>query len=336
MVASSVLDLRGFQWGLESTRGTAVPATSKILVPYIDFEPIDELFRPDEARGLVQRYKGFETPLRRGTKWTVPDAAYSYEQAPNWASMSIKGAVAPTGVGPYVYTYTRDPVADPVPSAWTLERRLSDATNFVDNEFAYAMLSRITWKAAQNGPVLFNAEGFARRIQASTFTAALSLPTPELPVAALSKVYIDSTWANLGTTQIVGQVLDWEIGFNTGLSGIMTADGRTDLDFTGYIFGSAEVQLNVKIVMLVKPGSGQYATEKTAAEAQTLRAVRIQTTGSGSRDFKWNMLLKHMQASVFKIGEREGQDIVELNLVESTDGTNFFSHVITNNVAAIV
>lgn len=338
MVTPSVVDLRVFQWGKESTRGTLVPATSKLLVADVDFEEDGQVFHPPLVRGLVQRWKGGEIVVQRGTKFTIPESVAFYEQMPNWLSQSVKGAVAPTGVGPYVYTYTRDPTANPLLDSWTYERRLSDGTNFIDQEFGYAMLSSINWKSQQNQPVMFTAEGFARRQQTSTLTASLSAPaTPEALLGSSSKLYIDTTWAGVGGTIVSGQIVSWDLAFNTGYMPIHLADGRSDLDFAGAVYGSENTYLTLKAQMLVKPNSGQYATEKTAAEAQTLRAVQIRCDGSTANlQVKFNMLVKHNMAGLIKIGEFEAQDLVEMELVESTDATNFFQVIVTNNIAAIV
>lgn len=339
MVSPAIQDLRIFQWGVEGTKGTSVPATSKMLVTDLDMEPTDQQYHPPLLRGIIQRWKGNEIVIERGSKINIPDSVAFFEQMPNWCSMSVRGgsAVTPSGAGPYVYTFNRDPTGDPALKTWTLERRLSDGTNFIDNEWAYGMLSRITWKGAQNQPVMFNAEGFARRIQPSTLTAAQTAPVSQALLSSRSKVYIDSTWAGLGGTQITGQIINWEIGWTTGYSPIMLADGRTDLDFAGDVISSENTQLAVKITMLVKPNSGQYATEKTAAEASTLRAIRIQCDGDdATRQVQFDMLLKHNLGSLFKIGEFQGQDMIELDLVESSDATNLFKVKCTNNIATMV
>lgn len=337
MVASGIVDLRSFQWGVETTRGTSVPATSKILVPFIDFEPTDAFYRATtEARGLIQRNKGYETVIGRGSRFTVPDAPVIVEQMQNWLSMSVKGGVAGVASAPTTWTYTRSPVADPALQSWTLERRLNSGGTFIDEEWAYALLSKIGWKGGENQPLMFNAEGFARRVQSSTHTAALSLPTPEIAINSLTKVYIDSTWATLGTTVVAGQMIDWDLSFMTGVAPMITMDQRPDQDFQGYVLSSENVQLALKLRMLVKPGSFQYATEKTAAEAGTIRAVRIQYDGAAARQIQWDMLLKHTQASVFKIGEFQGQDIVEMNFEETADGTNLFQVKVSNLVATMI
>ncbi len=324
-----------YQWGREATKGTAVAATSKIAIEEMAFEPLDEVHRPRLVKGLAVRSPGNEFALFRGTRWTARGYA-EYEQLQNWLEMSVVGSVTPTGTGPYVWTYTRNPAADPALRAYTLERRVTDLTNHIDNEWAYALATGITLSAGIDEAVRLEAEGLARRIQASTLTAAQALPTIEEPPIALTKIYIDSTWAGLGTTQIVAQALDWSVKFSTGVSVFRTVDGRVDQDFTVDVINGGEVGLDVEIGLLIKADSGQYAVEKTAAEAQTLRAVRIQADGGSGRQIQIDMLLKHVGASLFTVEEQDGARIVRLRLQESTDGTNLLRVKLTNNTSALV
>jgi hypothetical protein len=218
--------------------------------------------------------------------------------------------------------------------SWTIERRITDGTNHLDNEWAYCMANEMTLSADEDAPLMLEVNGFARRVSASTHTAALAHPTIEIPPIALSKVFIDTSWAGLGGTQVTGQVLTWSVTLRNGAQGRRTADGRTDMDFTTHLFG--EAGLEAELVLLVKADSGQYATEKTAAEAQSLRAVRIQADGSSGRQVQIDFLAKHAAGSLFTVGDQDGFAVVTLNLVSATDLTNAFRVKVTNLVDTLV
>ena len=328
--------LRKYQWGVEATKGTAVPATSGILAEAIDFDDDDEIERPDLATGIGYEVKGSEFAIRRGTKFTVPDFPISFEQLPHWLRMAVKGAVTPTGVGPYIWTFTPALGADPDLDARTLERRITDGANNLDDEWAYAMLSRFTlkWEAGMSS-MKASAEGFARRRQNSTFTAAQTYPTPEHIPGALMTVFIDSTFAGLGGTQVTGQVLSGELEINTGYKPYWASDGRTDLDHSSHEWDARARTYSLKM-RIVARNSGQLAAERTAAEALTLRAVRLRATGTSSRILTLDGLYKHEKGtSLVKVGEVDGQEVVDVTLRQSTDGTNAQSIVCQNNLAAI-
>ena len=326
---ATVQKLRTFQWGKETTRGTAVAATSKIALEGMDIESTDTVYRPQWLVGKLHRYPGGnETAITRGTIWKIPETPVIYDQLQHLFSMSIKGGVTATGVNPYTWSFARSITADPAPDSWTLERRLTDGSTPVDNEWAYALCGKLTFHYQLDQPLKVEAEGFARRVQASTLTPALSLPATEV-ASSHASCYIDSTWANLGVTQITGQVLEAKVEFLTGLMPFDTLDGRTDLDFTTYVFNGANTGLNVTLRML---SGAQYSTEKTAAEAQTLRAIRLDVTGSASRELKLDMLVKHEGGSLVKVDEVDGQDVFEMKLVDSDDGTNLFAATLVNAV----
>ena len=321
--------LRLFQWGRETTRGTAVPATSIIAVQDIDFAPEDEVVRPKLRKGLLHRNPGGEVVVKRGTTFSVAEGPVVFRQLQHWLSMSVRGGVTAVGAtAPYTWTFTRSLTADPSPDSWTFERRLSDGATSKDNRWSYGLLSQIAFSFAENEALQFSAQGFARRIQASTLTPALTMPVTEIPPAALAKVYIDDTWAARGTTQVTGQVLGATFTFHTGFKPLMSLDARADLDFTTHILDPGEVGFELELVMLV---AGQYDIEKAKAEAAALRAVRLEIV-SGSDSLKLDMLAKHEKGSLFKIDTKDGQDIVTMSLVDSDDGTNMFEAVVVNQV----
>ena len=320
------------QWALESTKGTDLPATSKVLLEEFDAEPEDELYRPRVLNGVLLQNPGNEFPITRGSRFRVSGPA-SYEQMQHWFEMCIQGAVTPTGGPTYVWTHTRNATAIPVIDSATFERRISDTSNNIDNAWHYCMPRSFTLRGAPRGVVMFEAEMFGRRIQSEALTAALSLPTTELISHGTSALYIDGTWANRGTTLISSQLLDWSATIRPGFMPMYTADGRSDLDYPTHILNSDEVGIEVTAKLLIPGTSSQYATEKTAAEAATLRAVELRMTGTSPRQVKLQFLAKHEKASLFQIGTQDGQNVVELKLVGATDATNFMAGIVTNLVA---
>lgn len=322
--------LTAFQWAREATLGTDLATTSKMHAESLKLTSMDEYARPPIVRGLMQRNRGFETPVKRWTEWAA-EGPLSFEQAQNWFSGAIVSVAAPTGVGPYTWAHVRNPAAAPTLAGFTIERRETDGATPIDHAIHYAMVRKLTLSGADGELVRFAAEGFGRRVQTETLTAAITLPTPEYEPMALSKVFIDSTWANLGVTQVASQILGWSVEIISGAAPIWTVDARSDLDYTLHVINSREVAINARLVLLL---GAQFSTEKTAAEAGTLRAVRLQFSGTGSRDLQLDFLAKHDRASLLELGEQDGQRIVEMSLQESTDGTNLLRATLINNVAA--
>jgi hypothetical protein len=299
------------QWAKEATPGTDLPATSQMLVTAFNATPKDEYYRPGVLRGLMQRNRGFETPIKRWTEWSA-EGPFSFEQGQNWLGAVIAAVAAPTGVGPYVWTHTKNPAVIPSLATFTLERRVTDGSTPYQHAWHYCVVTKFTLNFADGEPVTFKAEGFARRVQTETLTAAQTLPTPEFAPLGVGKMWIDSTFGTLGTTVVA------------------TQDQRSDLDFSTIGYNAEQAAVNVQLTALV---GAQFALEKTAAEAGTLRALRLQLDGTSSRKLLLDLLAKHEMASIFEFGEQDGQHVVEMNLQESTDGTNLLVAALTNNVA---
>ncbi len=316
------------QWAREATKGTDLATTSKMLVTSFQPVPEDEFYRGRIVRGLMQRNRGFETPVKRWTSWTA-GGPVSYEQLQNWLGAAIHEDAIPTGASPYVWTHTRNPAAIPTLSALTFERLITDGSTPIQQAWHYGLVQQLVIRFVDGEPLTFRASGVARRVQTETLTAAITLPTPEIPPAPLATLFIDSTWANPGTTQVSSQILEFELEINTGQKPIWTADGRTDLDYTLDAVDPDEVSVNARTKALV---GAQTATEKTAAEAATLRAVQVSLAGSGGRALDLKMLGVHEKASVFEFEMQDGQKAVTYNL-QSTDGTNLLEAVLTNLVA---
>lgn len=314
---------------LTGSHGTAVAATSQIAVEKLEWDDSDEkIVRPSFANGLLIRNRGNATAVEHGTRFSTGDEPMVWEQLMHWLCMGVTGqpTVVYTG-GVYRWTFTRNPATNPNPASFTIERRFSDGNgNYVDQRASYAMLEEFSLKWAENDTVKLSAKGFARKFNTNTLTAALSLPTSELGVSALSTVYADSTWGSIGGTLLAEQVVGWELMVKTGFYPLYTAEGRTDLDFTKHQVDAQNVQLGLKMTLLLDPAT--YATESAAALAGTRRAIQIKVLGSGSRSLKINGLFQYAKPALFKIGEQAGQDVVDIELEEATDNTNFLQFIL--------
>lgn len=313
-------------------RGTPVAATSKIAIERLEWGDDDEnLYRPQIANGLLLRNRGAAVAVQHGTRFSFGDQPVVFEQLPHWLSMAVRGDVQPTleAGSPNVYrwSFTRLPTANPNPMTWTLERRFSDGNgNVIDQRASYGLLSQLSFSYAQNEHLRMSGEGFARKFNSNTLTAALSLPAPVLGVSALSTVYMDDAWADVGDTVLSEQVLGWEFEIGTGFMPLHTAEGRTDLDFTKHQVNALEVTLGLRLTLLLDPTT--YAAEAAHAAAGDRRAVRINVASSGGRRMYIDALMQYAKPSLFNIGEQDGQDIVEIELEEATDNTNFFQIVV--------
>lgn len=322
-----------YQVGIQSAFGTAVAATAKLAVPEVMFRQTGRRVSPRISRGLMVRNRGYEFATQRGTDWEIRDAPFFFEQFQVFLANCIKGGVSPTGADPYTWTYTRSMTADPDLDPLTLERRVGDFSTNEDVEVADCFTRELVLTYAENEDLRFSAMGFGRdNDDTSSLTGSLSLPTPEMVPSALLKLYLDTSWAGVGGTQLANQVIGMEWRIRNGLFPKMTAEGRTALDYSLALTNPEEVSMALRLTVLMDPTT--FAAEKAAARAQTLRAIQAQVTGTNSRDLKLKGLFKYAVPDLLELGMEDGQHIVTLELEETTDATNLFEAVLINKTNA--
>lgn len=325
----SVDALSLYQVGVQSAFGTNVACTAQLAVNRVDFEEVGTMFRPRLAKGLMVRNRGNEIATMFGTQVRIPETPVYYEQLQLFLNSFLKGGVTADGSDPYTWTFARSLTADPALKYLTLERRVKDFSTSEDMEVGDVLFNQVTFRYAEGGLLTMEWEGFGRKADDSiTLTGSLSMPTPEFVPSALLKAYIDANWAGLGGTQVTSQIIGAELVWKNGAMPQMTADGRTALDYTLAIHNPDEMQATLKMTALMDPTT--FAAERDAAKAGTLRAVRLQSTGSASRDLKLDGLFKYSKPGILMLGEQNGQVIASYELEESTDGTNWIQAIVVN------
>lgn len=328
----SVAPATTYQVGTQAAFDTAVAATAKLAVPRMNFTPTDNVNRPQLATGLMLEHPGNEFVDARGSLWEVPAFAVSYEQLPGWLGMLVRGGVTATGgESPYTWTHTRNPLAMPALSMVTFERRLTEYTNHIDEEWPNCVATEGTL-SADGSDVTLAVRGFGGAQAASTLTASLQMPATEHVPAPLSEVYLNAAWANAGDTQLLGKVLSWSLTVRTGAMGLQPRDGRPNLDYGVLVYNGRAIGHTVTMRLL--QDKTLYQAEQAAAKAQSLRAVRLAFAGTGSKALNVDVLGKHAAGSLYVVDESDGQVVYDVELTSASDGTNSLEAVVVNTSAA--
>jgi len=319
---------------LEATKGTDPGAkTIRHVFETLKITPIDELYRPKLVVGVLVANQGGEFAVKRGVEWEV-GGPVMLDQFHYYLGMAVQGVPVMTGTGPYTWTATRNATVDPALKSRSFSYRMTDGTTPSDWKLLYAMAQKLEVTGAENAPITFALNGFARRLQTDgAFTGALSLPTMDMPSMSQSIVYIDAAWGT-PTAAVAAAVLSWKYTVETGLVPLATADARADLDYMADEIDVGNVKVSAEILLLAKAG-GIWATEKTAAEAGTLRQITILSAISGTRSLQFRALMKYSAGSLFPDGEKDGLQTVSLKLEGSTDATNFLEMVCKNAIGTL-
>lgn len=271
----------------EVTNGTAAAATEVIIgtitAPYTD----KEFHTPENDRGSLS--KNVETPFQVSDK--VEDIELEgnvYDRLMVFlVNMAIAGNITPT---------QPDNVNEPLHYLWTVEPSLSgtgntpDETNGIETmtleygdnvqsyetEFTYVISLEITGEP--NEPCTYSATLGGRQVTESTKTPALSDPVTVYFPFNLAKIYIDTSYAALGTTQKTDLLKGFTWTLETMFTGRYTADGNF------YFTALNEEKKAVQLELTYLRSNGQSETEKDLFESQGTSFIRIELNGETEMD----------------------------------------------------
>ncbi|MCI0439802.1 MAG: hypothetical protein L0177_11830 [Chloroflexi bacterium] len=319
---------RKIQAGKEASRGTAVPATKK-LVGTLTMTPQIERHRPVEERGSLAEFRRSVDVSQRTSLRYEGDA--TFEQIVDFLLMGVKSVTSTTPSGATNarrWTFTPNLTASNGQASYTLE--YGDEQQAWESSFV--MVSNLELSFAMNEVVALQAELFGRFASKVSFTPSLSDPAVNEVVANKAKVWIDGAWANLGTTQKSALVTGGTIRLATGLAPVWKADGS--LDFATV----SEQRRHLEVELEMTMGS-DFMTEYDAYVARTPRALRLQFDGptietTFDRYLRIDLTGQYISEPEL-FGDIEGENLVRLTLASHEDSSsNEFSIEAQNNVNA--
>lgn len=146
----------------------------------------------------------------------------AFQHLPFMGGIGLKGAVSAaeqtTGQHDYLWAQTPSLTAANNPDSGTL--RFGDDVQAYISEYVMAERIRISGQVAQGmdaSPVRLEMDVFGRQIAESTFTAALTPRTLEPMNAKFARLYLDSAWASVGSTEAADLLRTFDIEILTGV-----------------------------------------------------------------------------------------------------------------------
>lgn len=262
------------QYGKETTRGTAVASTKRFFgsanVPK-DREPQHPsyLLGVRAASGMTEIRQILADPVT-----LMMDNGY-YQALPMMLGSLLKGAVTPaeqTGAqSDYLWDFTPDLTALGNPDAFTLQ--------YGDNDQAYQieyMLGKkinFDFQLGDNSDVKVSQEFFGRQVSKVSFTAAITAPSTTEPIVAnTAQMWLDGTWATLGTTAKTSLLRGGSIEIGSGNHPKFLANGQKYFTTHGEgdIYGACKFTFE---------GGADAIAIFDAYQAGTPKALRFKWTG---------------------------------------------------------
>lgn len=265
------------QFGKEPTRGTAVAATRIMLgkVPAVnsDRQPVI----PDEDVGI--RARGVRSVIHQYLYSNTLSTEHGYyQQLPAIFGCGLKGGVTATETTgsqqDYLWNFTPSLTAANNPDSLTIE--LGDDTQAFETEYAMFERIRISGQVSQGmeaSPVTVEADFFGRQLTPTTFTGSLSLPTAEPMNAKLARIYLNTAWASVGTTELTNILRGFDIEILTGVHPKFSGSGERYFNAHGEGLILATAQFTLE-------GLSAADAIFDAQQAKTFQVVRLEINGS--------------------------------------------------------
>jgi hypothetical protein len=269
------------QYGKETVRGTAVAATKYLMGVQVAALSVDRKpraiaenigIRAEAMRMVVDQYQVKEA-------LNIQDGYF--QALPLLFGCGLKGGVVAAETTPaqadYLWNFTPSLAFNVfnAPDSFTLEK----GDDLQAYEAEYCMLERIkisgsVAQGAEGAPVAIECDLFGRQWTSTTFTGALSLPSVTQMNAKLARLYLDTSWAGLGSTELTNSLRAFEIDILTGVH--PTFSGSGSKYFNKYEEGVISAMLTLTLEGK-SAANTLYNAFKT--DPQVLQVAQIQING---------------------------------------------------------
>jgi hypothetical protein len=328
------------QLGRESTLGTGVAATTIFPVDagFLGFELDRASESPDEDFGTSDREQaGRESTGVRGATASMPFVC-RFQDIFHLFEMHVAGSVAPTGVGPYVYTYTFDSTADTL-KGYTVEygdinstQDEWEAVGVVANELelsfdALSSPGNAMWKGSA-GLMAWN------RSQAA-MTAALAAPTTlETMEGHLTTLAEGSTATAFGSLSALTASLK-SFSMSSTLNVAERAyGGTTDVPTGRGRSGKGEITFESMLKISATTLTNMHDIFNVSGGLPTERRWRLTIDGSGNNAMTIDARVRYRAVD---LGDHEGERLYLVKGVFVRDSTlaGRAQVILTNDVASV-
>lgn len=266
-----------YQFGVETTAGTAVAADTMLLADPKPLAPDRRPVYPPAAIGV--RADAFAAKIYQYLAQDTLTFSHGYFQAlPVLFSCGLKGGVTPaeqtTSQADYLWDHTPAMTGSNGLQTITLEE--GDDTQAYETEYVQFERIRIAGTIAQDqgeSPVTIEADYYGRQVSATTFTAALTIPSVEWMNAKMARFYLDTAWAGVGSTEKTALLRGFDIEILTGAHPKMLGSGNAYFDAVG------QGPVMVTGAFTLERGANSDAIWD-ALRSQALQVVRLTVTGA--------------------------------------------------------
>lgn len=259
---------------LKTAHGTPVAATTMLpgftIIPPVDRKPVyaggSLGVRVREHQAAIMQIKADGMSLKNGLGY--------FQALPLLFSCGLKGDLTPSEVTPsqgdYLWTFAPSLTGDNTPDSMSLE--MGDDVQAYQVEYVMVKSLKLDFVMGANAGVPIEATLVGKQVTPVTFTGALALPSTELMVANLTKLYIDPSWATVGATVQTGLLREVHVELLFGVELLHHGAAKT-IDAHRQNFIAAAMNL-------VLEGNSAADALYDAQRAVTPKVIRVHCEGA--------------------------------------------------------
>lgn len=326
--------LRRIQLGKETTKGTAVAATT-VWRGLGTIEDQREVVFPEENIGYLSGQDRTYTPKLLAAL-EMEEIPATFEQLPYILNAGVKlvetGAADGAGSGK-IYAYTFPTTAINAIRTYTIEG--GDDQEAEEMEFSF--VKEFVLNGAAGEALMMGATWAGRQVIVAAFTGALSIPTVEDVIFSLGKLYIDAVGGTIGTTLQSNTLLGMNFSCDTGWEEVDAADGAKYFSFHKSTAPEITCELTFEHDAI-------GAARKVDWRAETARQIRLAFEGSllasagtvySKKTIRVDMAAKI--ETVSKLDEQNGNDILKVVFRPRYNATaaRFLEITVVNELASL-
>lgn len=242
------------QFGKEvkTTHGTPVAATRKLIGGKVSAVTADRKPRVIEENIGVRAMGSRMLHDQLLVSESISIAEGYFQALPVFFGCGLKGDITPTETTPaqsdYLWDFTPSLASGVLnaPDSVTIEK--GDDTQAFECEYAIFERIHILGKVAQGADaaaVSIESQYFARQWTKTSFTGSIAIPTVTAMNAKLARFYLDTSWANVGTTEKANILRSFDIDILTGVHPAFSGSG--DKFFNKHKEGLISAQMSLTV-----------------------------------------------------------------------------------------
>jgi hypothetical protein len=330
-MAAGVQPLTLIQVGKESTDGTAVAATRRVLTKSGTYRHMQtqEMFE-GQLSGVLSRSATSPVLTREASQLSIStDLDFNSVLLPLLSG--VKGGVTPSTPGTgeaRLWTFEPSQTAPSV-DPYTIEMVVDDGSTKQEIEAPFGVTTSFEITGGVDALPQITWDMDARKSVQSTYTSGIALPAVAFAANLRWQMSLDTTWANVGNTTVSGQIYGFTLGQSAFVMPQYYLQNRDALDFAGVEPQTRTTDLVIQATFDTG-GSNLYETELAAKALGSKRFIELKLQGDAfaSPDASLNHEIKvrgsfvHADDSMQDLGaDRDGNSVVSLHLVSQYDPT---------------